>query len=323
VYSKITVEQGYNIRLLTLVTLFYLPLSYVTGIYGSTFDDSCGTLCPDTDMSTVTNMPPEDSFLPFALTTVGICVPTYLLILIVNNPEASRNLLANIGLLFTKVVAIPAPKKSGKLRDKILEHKMPHGEMQAEMQKSATFASLEGRLSQDLTHQPSLLGSPGLIHATRRVSQSLANHLHTSGTRHVSQIPTQSTGRLSAFPGEVAVMRQRSSTIQFEEPFSSQRTTATQIIPIPEFEKSSSNISAISPLESPPPAVILTKPDGKSLPARPQRGLLRAPDSRTERSPSPLSRSAGMSLFARLSNRLSSTVPSPKSSQPGTPKETV
>lgn len=33
--AKITVEQGYNIRLLTLVTLFYLPLSYVTGIYGS------------------------------------------------------------------------------------------------------------------------------------------------------------------------------------------------------------------------------------------------------------------------------------------------
>lgn len=32
--AKITVEQGYNIRLLTLVTLFYLPLSYVTGIYG-------------------------------------------------------------------------------------------------------------------------------------------------------------------------------------------------------------------------------------------------------------------------------------------------
>jgi hypothetical protein len=35
--AKITVEQGYNIRLLTLVTLFYLPLSYVTGIYGSMF----------------------------------------------------------------------------------------------------------------------------------------------------------------------------------------------------------------------------------------------------------------------------------------------
>jgi exonuclease VII small subunit len=35
--AKITVEQGYNIRLLTLVTLFYLPLSFVTGIYGSTW----------------------------------------------------------------------------------------------------------------------------------------------------------------------------------------------------------------------------------------------------------------------------------------------
>lgn len=33
--AKTTVEQGNNIRLLTLVTLFYLPLSYVTSIYGS------------------------------------------------------------------------------------------------------------------------------------------------------------------------------------------------------------------------------------------------------------------------------------------------
>lgn len=33
--AKTTVEQGNNIRLLTLVTLFYLPLSYVSSIYGS------------------------------------------------------------------------------------------------------------------------------------------------------------------------------------------------------------------------------------------------------------------------------------------------
>lgn len=32
---KTTVEQGNNIRSLTLFTLFYLPLSYVTSIYGS------------------------------------------------------------------------------------------------------------------------------------------------------------------------------------------------------------------------------------------------------------------------------------------------
>lgn len=32
--AKIAVDQGYNIRLLTLVTLFYLPLTFVTSIYG-------------------------------------------------------------------------------------------------------------------------------------------------------------------------------------------------------------------------------------------------------------------------------------------------
>ncbi len=86
-------------------------------------------------------MPPEDGFLPFALTTVGICVPTYLLILIVNNPEAFRMLLANVGLFFTSIAAIPAPKRSEKLREKILEHKMPHMEAHPEMHKSVTFAS--------------------------------------------------------------------------------------------------------------------------------------------------------------------------------------
>src|ERR1700761_1872180 len=82
--------------------------------------------CTSTDVITVTNMPPKDSFLPFALTTVGICVPTYVLILIVNNPEASRKLVANVGLLFTGLISLFTPKKSKKVKERLLIYKAPH-----------------------------------------------------------------------------------------------------------------------------------------------------------------------------------------------------
>ncbi|KAL8743959.1 MAG: hypothetical protein Q9190_003742 [Brigantiaea leucoxantha] len=58
----ITVQQGHNIKLLTLVTIFFLPLTFVTSVYG------------------MTNMNPEDGFVPFGITTALICLPTYGLI---------------------------------------------------------------------------------------------------------------------------------------------------------------------------------------------------------------------------------------------------
>ncbi|KAI4161609.1 MAG: hypothetical protein LQ342_004750 [Letrouitia transgressa] len=60
--AMITVQQGHNIRLLTLVTIFFLPLMFVTSVFG------------------MTNMDPDDSFRPFGIATACICLPTYLLI---------------------------------------------------------------------------------------------------------------------------------------------------------------------------------------------------------------------------------------------------
>ncbi|KIW93125.1 uncharacterized protein Z519_05730 [Cladophialophora bantiana CBS 173.52] len=311
--AKITVEQGWNIRLLTLVTLFYLPLSYVTGIYG------------------MTNMPPNDSFLPFAITTVGICIPTYLLIVIVNNPHGVKTLLANIGLFFTRVTSIPAPKKSEKLREKILESKTSHKEAkQPTVHKVATFASLEARLSQDLSHEPSLRGSHGLMQATRRMSQSIGSHLPGGAGRHASQPAAQTPSRLCKLPeelGELAKTPQRFSTIQFDEPFSSSTKWQTEGSPrttVRDLEKSFSNLSTISPTDSPPlPAVVVRTPNGSPMPSR-SRATLRPPEWRRERSLSPRSGARGSrSLFGRLSSRLSSALPSPRSSEPGSPLETV
>ncbi|KIW76671.1 hypothetical protein Z517_09115 [Fonsecaea pedrosoi CBS 271.37] len=307
--AKITVEQGYNIRLLTLVTLFYLPLSYVTGIYG------------------MTNMPPNDSFLPFAMTTLGICIPTYLLIVIVNNPNAVKRILANMGLFFTKLVSIPAPKKSEQLREKILESKAIHKEeKEPTMQKVATFASLEARLSMDLGHEPSLRGSHGFSQATRRMSYSIGSYLPGIAARQASHTMARSLPRLSPFPEEPTIP-QRTSTVKFDEPFSSSMkwqngdSTRTRA---PNFEKSSSNHSSISPTESPPyPAVVVRSPNGSTL-SSPSSTTLKPPEWRRERSVSPRSGPRGSRfLFGRLGSRLSSALPSPRSSQPGSPMENV
>ncbi|KAI9725128.1 MAG: hypothetical protein M1828_003470 [Chrysothrix sp. TS-e1954] len=60
--SQITVKQGRNIKLLTLVTIFFLPLTFVTSVFG------------------MTGIPTGDKFSHFAYSTIAICVPTYLLI---------------------------------------------------------------------------------------------------------------------------------------------------------------------------------------------------------------------------------------------------
>ncbi|KAI4192388.1 MAG: hypothetical protein LQ346_004337 [Caloplaca aetnensis] len=60
--AMITVQQGHNIKLLTLVTIFFLPLTFVTSVFG------------------MTNMPPDDDFHPFGIVTAVICIPTYMLI---------------------------------------------------------------------------------------------------------------------------------------------------------------------------------------------------------------------------------------------------
>ena len=60
--QAITVVQGNNIKILTLVTIFFLPLTFVTSVFG------------------MTNMPQNDDFVRFGIVTLVVCFPTYLLI---------------------------------------------------------------------------------------------------------------------------------------------------------------------------------------------------------------------------------------------------
>lgn len=70
--ADITVQQGQNIRLLTLVSIFFLPLTYATSVFG------------------MTNMPQNTGFLHFGIVTLVVCLPTYVLIALVEGKSTQR-----------------------------------------------------------------------------------------------------------------------------------------------------------------------------------------------------------------------------------------
>ena len=70
--QAITVEQGRNIKLLTLVTIFFLPLTFVTSVFG------------------MTDMNPTEGFAKFGIVMAAICAPTYVLIASLNTAGGLR-----------------------------------------------------------------------------------------------------------------------------------------------------------------------------------------------------------------------------------------
>lgn len=65
--STVTIQQGRNIRLLATVSVFFLPLTYVTSVFG------------------MTNMPTEQNYWMFGAVTAAVCVPFFTLVISLNN----------------------------------------------------------------------------------------------------------------------------------------------------------------------------------------------------------------------------------------------
>jgi hypothetical protein len=70
--AEITVNQGINIRLLTLVNIFFLPLTFVTSVFG------------------MTNMSTEPRFWPFGVVLASVCIPCFLLVGSMNTNAGMR-----------------------------------------------------------------------------------------------------------------------------------------------------------------------------------------------------------------------------------------
>lgn len=60
--AEITTQQGHNVKLLTLVNIFFLPLTFVTSVFG------------------MTNMETEPRFWPFGITLALVCFPFFVMI---------------------------------------------------------------------------------------------------------------------------------------------------------------------------------------------------------------------------------------------------
>jgi Mg2+ and Co2+ transporter CorA len=103
--ARISVVQGYNIRLLTLVSIFFLPLMFVTSVFG------------------MTNMPPKDSFRPFGIVTATICVPTYFFLVSVNSPETATSALKRVGWVLT-LLASGFRRHSDRMKQFEMKYKM-------------------------------------------------------------------------------------------------------------------------------------------------------------------------------------------------------
>ena len=82
--QAITVIQGNNIKILTLVTIFFLPLTFVTSVFG------------------MTNMDPNDNFVRFGIVTLAVCLPTYILIASLNTQSGFAFWTEKIHEFFTR-----------------------------------------------------------------------------------------------------------------------------------------------------------------------------------------------------------------------------
>lgn len=60
--TETTVQQGHNIKVLTLVSIFFLPLTFVTSVFG------------------MTNMPTNAHFVAFGIVTAVVCIPFFVLV---------------------------------------------------------------------------------------------------------------------------------------------------------------------------------------------------------------------------------------------------
>jgi hypothetical protein len=84
--ADIAIQQGHNVKILTLVSTFFLPLTFVTSIFG------------------MTNMLTEQNYTAFAVVIATVCVPFFVLIGLFNTTGGPRIWLDKAVLVSTSVI---------------------------------------------------------------------------------------------------------------------------------------------------------------------------------------------------------------------------
>lgn len=86
--TETTVQQGHNIKLLTLVSIFFLPSQFVTSVFG------------------MTNMPQSPSFWQFGVVLVAVCVPFFVLIGSLNSNRGMMFWQHRVEYVYAKLVTL-------------------------------------------------------------------------------------------------------------------------------------------------------------------------------------------------------------------------
>jgi hypothetical protein len=223
--------------------------------------------------------------------------------------------MTTLGLYLARFMALFAPRKSEEVREKIMEHRKPLQDPADELQKSATFASLDARLSQDATDDNSSHGAHAFIDITRRASHSLMNHL-TSATLTRPEPVLRSPSRRATHTGTAPAngSLRRTSTIRFEEPFGRSRTwqpdAALSSITHDPKEDESLRATVLS-VENPSAAPVPSATPTQSVPLR-DLARTRPPRPAETRAERVIQRSTteSTSVLGSLGRRLSSALPS-------------
>ncbi|CAK3776533.1 hypothetical protein AC579_8326 [Lecanosticta acicola] len=86
--TETTVQQGHNIKLLTLVSIFFLPSQFVTSVFG------------------MTNMPTSPNFWTFGVVLVAVCVPFFILIGSLNSNRGMMFWRHRVEYMYIKLVML-------------------------------------------------------------------------------------------------------------------------------------------------------------------------------------------------------------------------
>lgn len=130
--QAITVQQGHNIKLPTLVTIFFLPLTFVTSVFSMT------------DIK-------YDSFVPFGITTLLVCLPTYMLIGSLNTTsglqfwsQRTRNFFNRVGRLLALLPFVTRTQQPAATEPNPWGPQPPRGTKQRSQSASEGMAAREG-----------------------------------------------------------------------------------------------------------------------------------------------------------------------------------
>jgi hypothetical protein len=189
--SRSARKQDYNIKLLTLVTIIFTPLTFVTGIFG------------------MTNMNPDENFERFGGVTLAVALPTYWLIFLISYHEKWQPIKTNLLDKYNKLLGKQkAERTSLNTRTKDRRRLRPP-------RQTSTHMTLERRLT-----GMSIDSSPGMKGSSKKGARP-------SFTQEMSNL---SNRRDSATTPTTPKPPRRESTIQFREPFNDNRRHGSAIV---------------------------------------------------------------------------------------------